>query len=219
MAYRLPFNGQYPVTQKYGESITSSFHTGIDYGVPSGTPILAANDGKVMVAKTDGSANGGYGKYVIIQHKDGYATLYGHLNSFNVTANQEVTKGQVIGYSGNTGNSTGPHLHWEFRTQWNQNKTHFDPFSGLVTFETTESHVNEPEFESLDNVTNAFIVCPLANVRDKEGHYLGNLVQGTPVVLTGQKTTYNNLPYRECKVTLWIAENDGNQQILGTKIT
>jgi len=141
------------------------------------------------------------------------------LNCFYGTAKPGGKKRQGNCYKGKTGNSKGPPLHWEFRTQRNQNKTHFDPFSGLVTFETTESHVNEPEFESLDNVTNAFIVCPLANVRDKEGHYLGNLVQGTPVVLTGQKTTYNNLPYRECKVTLWIAENDGNQQILGTKIT
>ena len=91
-------------------------HNGVDMaGVPVGTSILAAASGKVIVAKNDGLYNGGYGNYVVIEHPNGVQTLYGHLHFVSVSVGQQVTKGQKIGGMGNTGRSTGPHLHFEVR--------------------------------------------------------------------------------------------------------
>ncbi len=86
-------------------------HTGIDIGAASGTPIQAAASGTVNSA----GWNGGYGNCVIIDHGDGLATLYGHQSRIAVSAGQKVNQGDVIGYVGSTGNSTGPHLHFETR--------------------------------------------------------------------------------------------------------
>ena len=86
-------------------------HGGLDIAVPSGTPIESAAPGYVAWARTGRS----YGNYVMVIHADGYATLYAHLSSINVTTDQFVSRGQIIGYSGNTGLSTGPHLHMELR--------------------------------------------------------------------------------------------------------
>ena len=87
-------------------------HNGEDIGAPSGTPILAADSGTVV---TNTYNAGGYGNYVVINHGNGYATLYGHMSSSAVTLGQTVAKGQVIGYVGSTGLTTGPHLHFEVR--------------------------------------------------------------------------------------------------------
>ncbi|MFH1631559.1 MAG: peptidoglycan DD-metalloendopeptidase family protein [bacterium] len=86
-------------------------HSGLDTAVPTGTPIKAAAPGIVAWARTGSS----YGNYVMVIHSGGVATLYAHLSSFSVSADQFVSRGQVIGYSGNTGFSTGPHLHFEVR--------------------------------------------------------------------------------------------------------
>ncbi len=87
------------------------FHSGIDLAQPPGTPVLAADNGVAAVYST----RYGYGNYVILTHGNGYATLYGHLASFTVRNGQLVYRGQVIAYEGSTGNSTGPHLHFEIR--------------------------------------------------------------------------------------------------------
>ena len=89
-------------------------HNGIDIGVSVGAEIFASADGKVLIAKGDGY-NGGYGGYVVIQHTNGVQTLYAHLSGVNVSAGSQVTQGQIIGHSGNSGKSTGPHLHYEVR--------------------------------------------------------------------------------------------------------
>ena len=88
--------------------IGSTNHKGVDIGTPMGTPVLAAKAGKVTWA----SSNGGYGQCVIISHGKGNSTLYGHLSGYNVKVGDMVSQGQVIAYSGNTGKSTGPHLHF-----------------------------------------------------------------------------------------------------------
>lgn len=87
-------------------------HKGTDYAASTGTPIRATGDGKVILA----GRKGGYGNCVIIQHGQGYETLYGHMNNFakGVTTGSRVTQGQIIGYVGQTGLATGPHLHYEF---------------------------------------------------------------------------------------------------------
>ncbi len=86
----------------------------IDIGAPVGTPIVAMADGVVMFAKADGW-NGAYGGLTIIQHDNGTQTLYAHQSRVNVTAGERVSQGQKIGEVGNTGRSTGPHLHLEVR--------------------------------------------------------------------------------------------------------
>ena len=90
-------------------------YNGVDLsGVPVGTHVLAAASGEVIVAK-NGGWNGGYGSYVVIKHPNGTQTLYGHLSSVAVTVGQKISGGSVVGGMGNTGRSTGPHLHFEVR--------------------------------------------------------------------------------------------------------
>ncbi|MCG8385730.1 MAG: M23 family metallopeptidase [Cytophagales bacterium] len=86
------------------------FHAGIDFSAPIGTPIYATADGKVTKVKSRFS---GYGKLVEIDHGFGYKTRYAHMHDFEVRERQQVKRGQVIGYVGNTGLSTAPHLHYE----------------------------------------------------------------------------------------------------------
>ncbi|MEE1951172.1 peptidoglycan DD-metalloendopeptidase family protein [Pseudomonas alcaligenes] len=98
-------------------------HKGVDYAAPRGTPIKAAGDGRIMLA----GRRGGYGNTVIIQHGNSYRTLYGHMQGFakGIRNGVSVKQGQIIGYIGTTGLSTGPHLHYEFQV----NGRHVDPLS------------------------------------------------------------------------------------------
>ncbi|NVK28431.1 MAG: M23 family metallopeptidase [Flavobacteriia bacterium] len=86
-------------------------HTGLDFSAEIGTPIYATGDGTVTVARTRNGS--GYGRYVQIDHGFGYETLYGHMSRVSVRRGQEVKRGDVIGYVGNSGRSTAPHLHYE----------------------------------------------------------------------------------------------------------
>ena len=109
-----PVQGQ--VTGSFGERIDpfngeGAFHSGVDIGTSYGTPIIAPADG--IVTLTD--SLGGYGKAIMIEHGNGISTRYGHLSGFAVTAGQRVHRGDVIGYVGESGRSTGPHLHYEVR--------------------------------------------------------------------------------------------------------
>lgn len=85
-------------------------HSGVDLAVDEGTPVYAADNGKVIVAEDSGN---GYGNYIILDHQNGYKTLYGHNSELLVSVGDIVAKGDKIALSGNTGNSTGPHLHFE----------------------------------------------------------------------------------------------------------
>lgn len=88
---------------------SSTWHTGIDIGASRGSAIYASKAGTVTTA---GWSSTGYGNYVVINHGDGSSSLYGHMTNYIVSAGQYVSQGQVIGYVGSTGNSTGPHLHF-----------------------------------------------------------------------------------------------------------
>lgn len=86
-------------------------HQGVDLAAPTGSPITATSDGRVGAANW----NGGYGLFVSLNHGGGVETRYGHMSRLNVVPGQQVRKGDVIGYVGSTGRSTGPHLHYEVR--------------------------------------------------------------------------------------------------------
>ena len=115
-----PLKSYSRISSEYGwrknpVSGVNKLHAGTDFAAPAGTPIYAAASGYVQVA---GWSSGGYGNYVIIYHgkmSDGtaYSTLYGHMRSVATTAGKYVKQGELIGYVGSTGNSTGNHLHLE----------------------------------------------------------------------------------------------------------
>jgi murein DD-endopeptidase MepM/ murein hydrolase activator NlpD len=86
------------------------FHAGLDFAAPQGTPIYATADGTVSEAS---SSEGGYGNHVIINHGNGYETLFGHMVRMKVASGAKVKRGEVIGWVGSTGKSTGPHCHYE----------------------------------------------------------------------------------------------------------
>lgn len=112
-AFGWPVPSKYLITGVYGEDRTSHFHAGIDidgYG-QDGSPIVASAAGTVILAEY----YGGYGNCVIIDHGNGYTTLYGHMSGFAVSVGDSVGAGQTIGYLGSTGNSTGTHCHFEIR--------------------------------------------------------------------------------------------------------
>jgi murein DD-endopeptidase MepM/ murein hydrolase activator NlpD len=89
---------------------TVKLHAGLDFAAPQGTPIYATANGTVTVA---GNTGNGYGNHVVINHGYGYETLYGHMVRVKARAGQQVKRGEVIGYVGSTGKSTGPHCHYE----------------------------------------------------------------------------------------------------------
>jgi murein DD-endopeptidase MepM/ murein hydrolase activator NlpD len=103
-----PLNG--PVTSGFGMR-WGRLHAGVDISVGIGTPVHAAAAGRVALA----GWTGGYGNYTCIQHSGAMSTCYAHQSSIGVSVGSSVSQGQVIGSSGNTGNSTGPHLHFEVR--------------------------------------------------------------------------------------------------------
>jgi murein DD-endopeptidase MepM/ murein hydrolase activator NlpD len=106
-SWGFPLGGAYTFMRGF-----TSWHTGVDLAAPVGTPVLAANSGAVIFA---GWNSWGYGNTVVLAHGP-YLTLYGHMSSINVGCGQLVSVGQVIGAVGNTGNSSGPHLHFEIRS-------------------------------------------------------------------------------------------------------
>jgi murein DD-endopeptidase MepM/ murein hydrolase activator NlpD len=99
---------------------TPRFHAGLDFTAPQGTPIYATANG---VAKIAGNSGNGYGNHVVISHGYGYETLYGHMYRVKVKVGERVSRGEVIGYVGSTGKSTGPHCHYEVH----KNNQRIDP--------------------------------------------------------------------------------------------
>jgi murein DD-endopeptidase MepM/ murein hydrolase activator NlpD len=119
IALRLPLTRPIPgapITSRFGVRVdpflgTPAMHTGIDFRAPTGYPARATADGTVTMA----GYNGGYGNMVEVDHGNGITTRYGHLSKIEVTVGQVVSKGTVLGRTGTTGRSTGPHLHYEVR--------------------------------------------------------------------------------------------------------
>lgn len=226
ITYRQPFKGDYPITQRYGELIPDVTykdrpHTGIDYACPVGTGILASADGNV---KYSGYEKTGYGNWIVIEHEKGKCTLYAHLSERNVFENQKVRQGDVIGLSGSTGNSTGPHLHFEARRVWCDWRSHFDPMElPLQNFADPQpvgksDKLKEPE-QLKENVV---IACPDgARVfnPDWSMRYVG-FPQGTRLHFTGKTAKRPGFPdLTYCEVyeeprKFYVAVHNNDTQIL-----
>lgn len=159
----------YPITQRFGENpqwypLTKG-HNGIDFGIPLRTPIYATLPGKVVRVAPDST---GYGNHIRIQHDNNLLSLYGHLDEKNYALVKEgdlVLAGQQIGWSGNTGRSTGPHLHYEVR----ENGKAFDPERYLTTTRPDGKKPKPP--------------APLFKVRIKDSVELGLNVRSGPGTL------------------------------------
>jgi len=110
------YTGYYIYPVKGGAVKSQGLHgyNGVDLAAPTGTPILASASGDIIISRSYGW-NGGYGNYIVIRHPNGTQTLYSHLSEVIVSAGWHVVQGQIIGYIGSTGKSTGPHLHFEVR--------------------------------------------------------------------------------------------------------
>lgn len=126
-----PGTGQlaYPTSYRtisagYPNYSNGSYHGGVDWPCPTGTPVHAADSGVVVIAK---KLTYSYGQYILIDHGNGLSTLYAHNSSLVVSQGQSVQKGQIIAYSGETGNATGPHVHFEVR----KNGTRVNPMNYL----------------------------------------------------------------------------------------
>jgi LysM repeat protein len=112
----LPFSGGFLTSPVAGGVLTQGLHgyNAVDIGAPVGTPVAASAAGKVIVARNSGW-NGGYGNYIVVEHENGVQTLYSHLSRVIAGSGNRVVQGEVLGYVGTTGKTTGPHLHFEVR--------------------------------------------------------------------------------------------------------
>lgn len=125
--YIKPLDGNHRLSSGFGPrraptAGASTFHKGVDLAAPTGTPVRATKGGTVSISQhqTRNGRSAGYGNWIEIKHDDGTSSRYGHLNSRDVQVGQKIQPGQVIGTVGNTGTSTGAHLHFEIRNAQGQ---------------------------------------------------------------------------------------------------
>lgn len=206
----------YIITQKFGETITDSKgHTGIDLYQPIGTPVYAAEGGEILAAGMINNAYGNtaYGNCVLIDHKNGYYTFYAHMNTVRVKTGMSVIQGAVIGTVGATGNVTGPHLHFEVRTNpvWNR-KNFIDPESVLKIENPNpikQNEKNNNEFNIGDNVK---ISGSLVNMRKSAG-YSGEIItelkNGVNLKIIGNKETKDGLDWYPVQINGYVASTNG----------
>ena len=218
MNYRQPFEGDYGIYQGFGKTEWSENHTGLDYLCPAGTPILASEAGNVFFADWK---PGGYGYCVFIQHPDGITTIYEHmLKDLSVTVGQQVQRGQLLGYSGSTGNSTGPHLHFEMR---DANGKALNPLRYLHS--SIEPAIGVPvqqdqPLKGADTLTDHVeVVAPAGAWGWSEGFAKRQTVFpcGTKLTFTGNTAERLGYTYCECypdPVKYWVAVHDNDTQIL-----
>ena len=206
-----PFNGNYPVTQRFGETFTDpKGHKGIDYALPLGTPVLAATDGIVERAGVD---NTGYGNMVLIRHLWNDGTVYAHLRNWSVQVGQKVKAGEIIGYSGNTGNSTGPHLHFEYRTVCNDYKSAIDP----EIFMKTSSQNQNPEPVGAVSFGRVRVIADYVAIRNSPGitgTVLTRAKKDDVLLSTDTIKPADGLNWRLCYYPVYVAENDGSTDLI-----
>ena len=165
----------HPVLKRYRA------HLGIDYAAPPGTPIKAAGNGKVIFVGT----KGGYGKTVIVRHQDGYKTLYAHMRGYKkgVNSGKYVKKGDVVGYVGSTGISTGPHLHFGLY----KNDRAINPASVVKVTKSVLSGDKKKEFLAYTNQFKEKIDTALADLtlppKNKKFEYIVSLKSQNDVLV------------------------------------
>lgn len=187
---RLPFNGSYPITQKFGgwperyAKYKLNGHNGIDFGVPTATPILAPHAGTVIEAMHDP----GYGYYVKIEN-DKEGSVLAHLQEIHVRIGFQVSEGQVIGASDNTGDSTGPHLHFGYYTIPRNRQNGYNGFIDqesllypAYVYEYGIGEIIEPETE-----------IPVGEAPGKERFEYGKIGPNFPAKITNIKDGYYNI--------------------------
>jgi len=158
------------VTSEYGPR-WRRFHAGIDLRVKVGDTIRSAFDGKIRITKTEKK---GYGNYIVIRHDNGLETLYGHLSKISVQPNQTVKAGEMIGLGGNTGRSTGPHLHFEMRFLGNAfNPRKMIDFECFVVFNDTYTIKKQETFSELT----AYLNSPERYYKVKSGDTLSKIAK------------------------------------------
>jgi murein DD-endopeptidase MepM/ murein hydrolase activator NlpD len=125
--YVKPLDGNFRVSSGFGPrraptAGASTFHKGVDLAAPTGTPVRAVKPGRISISQhqMSGGRSTGYGNWIEVKHDDGTSSRYGHLNSRDVKVGQRIEAGQVLGTVGNTGTSTGAHLHFEIRNSQGQ---------------------------------------------------------------------------------------------------
>ena len=211
----------YVVTQKFGETITDSKgHTGIDLWQPIGTPVYAAESGDVLAAGiiNNSYGNSQYGKCILIDHKNGYYTFYAHLNTILVQVGQSILAGTQIGTVGQTGNVTGPHLHFEVRTNPNWNRNYFiNPEIICGPAIDKPNVIQTPNISNLlkpnlNNITKVKVANELLNMRDAAGYsskIIAELKKGTRLTIIGNKITKDGLEWYPIQIQGYVAASDG----------
>lgn len=169
------------VTSEYGPR-WGRFHAGIDLRVKVGDSIRCAFDGKIRITKM-GKERIGYGHFIVVRHDNGLETLYGHLSKILVKPDQIVKAGEVVGLGGNTGRSTGPHLHFEIRFLGNAfNPRKMVDFENFVVYNDTYTIKKQETFDELT----AYLNNPTRYYKIKAGDTLSKVARD-------HRTTVNKL--------------------------
>lgn len=216
MKLNKPFHGDYAITQAYGvQSVTGKRHMGIDWALPMGTPVFAAADGMVTFAGKDTT---GYGNCVIIRHGDGSGTVYAHLDSLMVKEQHFIIAGIGIGFSGNTGTSTGPHLHFEYRRKADDYKSAIDPMPFIPA---NEKPVTEPVASANVKAESGIVKVVAPNgVRIRlepnlpDGEFFRWAFAGEEFEKTGRIAESSGLPWAEVNIRAYIAIQDTDGTVL-----
>jgi murein DD-endopeptidase MepM/ murein hydrolase activator NlpD len=160
------------VTSEYGPR-WGRFHAGVDLRVKVGDSIRSAFDGKIRITKM-GKGKKGYGYFVVIRHDNGLETLYGHLSRILVKPDQKVKAGEIIALGGNTGRSTGPHLHFEMRFLGNAfNPKKIIDFDRFVIYNDTYTINKKETFKELT----AYVNNPARYYKVKSGDTLSKIAK------------------------------------------
>ena len=228
---RYPLPNLYPITQHYGDNPgayaypcrSDQSHSGIDYGCPAGTPVLAAADGIVTKAGWDTS---GYGVMIKVAHGMWGETLYGHLESLACAIGDMVHAGALIGVSGSSGNSTGPHLHFELHKPAGTCKQAIDPEPYIIDLPPDAIRDTPPKLQA-DNhpppdpapvpiLFHGKVIAPdgihIRTGPSRLSPDVGHLPQGyiTPVI----GAPVENMGVTWAPALFWIADKEGDDQYL-----
>jgi len=211
----------YIITQKFGEKVTDPLgHTGIDLYQPIGTPVYAAEGGDVLAADIINNVYGNnqYGKCVLLDHKNGLYTFYAHMATLTVTTGMSVIAGAQIGTVGVTGNTTGPHLHFEVRTKPNWSRANFvDPELYLVSNNQSTTPIQTSNDTLLKPNEYAVVCNPILNLRLNPGYNgerIGQLYAGTKVEITGNLIQQDGLTWYPITISGYVASHEGDIELL-----